>query len=660
MSFGTLSPTAYRGDIDGLRALAVLAVLAFHAFPGRLTGGFSGVDVFFVISGFLITGDICKRLDAGQFSLLDFYERRIRRIFPALIVVLVPCAVFGWVVLLPDELQQLLAHVAASAAFAQNFRLLAESGYFDSHSALKPMLHLWSLSIEEQFYLLCPLLLMAVRSPRLRLSLVVVLWLLSFGANVNRVGADPTGTYYLPHMRFWQILAGVVLALAPRPRLSTRACDALAGVGILLLLAGFVGLSKDARYPGWWGLVPTLGTVALIAAGPGTWLARQVFAQPTMTFIGRISYPLYLWHWPVLAFIRILDSTNAETPIKVLGLAASFILAVLTYRFVEQPLRRPPGLHRKAAGLALTMIAVGVVALALTLSGPALPRPFASLAANEDALRDLKLTQQLPQFPACSASARAAMPDLGYCLQGSTRPPTAAILGDSHAYHVFYGVAPLDTEREWLLAGNSSCPPLLGIHVKGPRTDCKQMSATALRAVADNPAIQTVVLAFLGSYAIEPLSVDGLPNDRGAAATVEMQDTQQQTKSNAEMIFLGLDRTITVLENAGKRIVLFIDVPTLPFQPADCVDRPFVKRTLQRCSVSRAAMLEQQATLRAVVQRLAQAHPALRTFDPLVGLCDGDTCAIKRGDMLVYRDGDHLSLRGSAFVAGHFLTWLGP
>ena len=419
-------------------------------------------------------------------------------------------------------------------------------------------------------------------------------------------------------------------------------------------------MNKDARYPGWWGLVPALGAVALIAAGPSTWLARQVFARPTMTFIGRISYPLYLWHWPVLAFIRILDSSNAETPIKVLGLAASFVLAVLTYRFVEQPLRRPPSLHRKAAGLALGMIAVGLVALALSLSGPALPRPFASLAANEDALRDLKFAQQLPQFPACSAGARAAMPDLGYCLQGSTRPPTAAILGDSHAYHVFYGVAPLDTRREWLMAGNSSCPPLLGIHVKGPRTDCKQMSATAIRAVADNPAIQTVVLAFLGSYAIEPLSVDGLPNDRGAAATVEMQNTLQPTPSNAEMMFRGLDRSITTLENARKRIVLFVDVPSLPFQPADCVDRPFIKRTLERCSVSRAAMLEQQATLRTVVQRLAQAHPALRTFDPLVSLCDGDTCAIKRGDMLVYRDGDHLSLRGSAFVAGHFLAWLGP
>jgi peptidoglycan/LPS O-acetylase OafA/YrhL len=662
MSVGTLSPAAYRGDIDGLRAVAVLAVLAFHAFPGRLTGGFSGVDVFFVISGFLISRDICKRLDAGQFSLLDFYERRIRRIFPALIVVLVPCAVFGWVVLLPDELQQLLAHVATSAAFVQNFRLLAESGYFDSQSALKPLLHLWSLSIEEQFYLLCPLLLMAVRSPRRRLGLVVVLWLLSFGANVNRIATDPTGAYYLPHTRFWEILAGVALALALalRARLNARACDALAGLGTLLLLAGFVGLNKDAHYPGWWGLVPTLGAVALIAAGPGTWLARHVFARPTMTFIGRISYPLYLWHWPVLAFIRILDSTNAGIPIKVLGLAASFILAVLTYRFVEQPLRRPSGLHRKAAGLALGMIAVGSVALALRLSGPALPRPFAPVADNEGALRDLNFVQQLPQFPACSASARAAMPDLGYCLQGSTRPPTAAILGDSHAYHVFYGVAPLDTRREWLMAGNSSCPPVLGIHVKGQRIDCKQMSATAVRAVADNPSIQTVVLAFLGSYVIEPLSVDGLPNDRGAAAALDMQDTLQTTHSNAEMMFRGLARSITVLENAGKRVVLFVDVPALPFQPADCVDRPLIKRTLERCSVSRSAMLEQQATLRRVVQRLAQAHPTLRTFDPLAGMCDGDTCAIKRGDMLVYRDGDHLSLRGSAFVAGHFLAWLGP
>ena len=666
------APTAagYRADIDGLRAVAVLAVLAFHAFPGRLAGGFSGVDVFFVISGYLIARDICTRLDERRFSLVDFYVRRIRRIFPALIVVLVATATFGWVVLLPDELKQLFSHVWSSAAFAQNFRLLAESGYFDTHSGLKPLLHLWSLSIEEQFYLVCPLLLMAVRAPALRWVLVGFLTLASFAANLWAVTADPAGAYYLPSTRSWQILAGVSIALAQlRPNrmlggLRSPRRNAMAWVGAALLALGFGSLNKSSPYPGWLGLLPTVGTALLMAAGPGSWLAANVLSRSSMAFIGRISYPLYLWHWPVLVFIRILDSSNPSTELKVAGLAMSGALAVLTYRFVER--REPPAAasrerrQRIAAGLATGMVCVGVAALALDRQTNELPRPIASIMANEGALRDLNFAQNAPRFLACSVTARTAMPGLGYCLQTSTRRPTAAIVGDSHAFHVFHGVAALAPQRGWLLAGNQSCPPVMGINVKDRLIDCGRLSELALRAVAADPSIATVVLAFHGSYATgaptAPASAADVPTEPAAQLT----DTMQASDNNTEMMFRGLDRAISLLEAASKSVVLFVDVPELPFQPRDCIDRPLAARRLENCSVTRASVLARQATLRGVVQRLAIGHVAMRVFDPLDTLCDARNCAVKRGDMLVYRDGDHLSLRGSEFLARPFLEWLGP
>ena len=659
------APSAYREDIDGLRAVAVLAVLAFHAFPGRLSGGFSGVDVFFVISGFLISRNICARLDDRRFSLLDFYARRVRRIFPALLVVLAACAVFGWVVLLPDELTQLFDHVWSSAAFVQNFRLLAESGYFDTDSALKPLLHLWSLSIEEQFYLLCPLLLMQVRAPRLRLALVLLLTLLSFTANLRWVVSDPAGAYYLPHTRFWQILAGVVLALAPRARLNTQLRGAIAWLGALLLTAGFALLTKGVRYPGWWGLVPTLGAVFLIGAGPDSWLAINVLSRRAVTFIGRISYPLYLWHWPILVFIRILGATtNPSTTAKIVGLGASFVLAMLTYWFIEQPGQRDAagaeGSQRRVTELVLAMVCVGSIALILGRWNAPLPRPIASMAANESALRDLNFAQYVPKFPACSEAERAAMQGLGYCMRSAARNPTAAILGDSHAYRIFSGVASIDTRRVWLLAGNQSCPPVIGLRMEDDQIDCLRMSESAIRAVAADPAIATVVLAFWGGYASNPTRASGVPDDPDGAKSIELKDTLGPSDSNAEMMLRGLDRSITALEAASKQVVLFVDVPGLPFQPRDCIDRPLAERKVDTCSITRALALARQGTLRGLLQRLAEAHPALRWFDPLPYLCEGNTCPVKRGDLLMYQDSNHLSLRGSAFLARPFLQWLGP
>ncbi len=658
-----LPKVAYRADIDGLRALAVLAVLAFHAFPGRLSGGFSGVDVFFVISGFLIGSDIVSRLDDGRFSLRDFYIRRVRRIFPALLPVLVSCALFGWVTLLPDELRQLLKHLTASALFFENFQLISESGYFDSRSAFKPLLHLWSLSIEEQFYMLCPLVLMALSNRRSRLWMVGLLTLASFVLNLGLVASDSTITYYLPQTRAWQILSGVMVALMPplTPRPGLQQLRGWIAAGGLLVLAGcFWLLGGVAGYPAAWGLLPVLGTVCLISSGNETAVARKLLSIRWLCYLGRISYPLYLWHWPLLAFLRVVYEDNPTTTAKTFALVMALGLAVATHHIIELPLRLSNRRGLQAAGLALALALVAVSAWTLNTTEVKLFRPESILNLNEAANIDVSVIHNQRRFEACRPHWRIATSGLGYCQQTGSAEPVAAILGDSHAQHVFNGVAQLDKRKGWLLLGNSSCPPLFGVQVvSSDRNDCIGLTEAAIRALSAEPAMQTVVLAFYGHYS-EELGLIETPVNHVWRSKISMRDTEDISNLDPEeMVFRGLDRAVQNLTAAGKKVVLYLDVPELPFQPRDCVERPFFRRKVSLCSIPRSSAWAQQATMRRIARRLTDKHPELSVFNPIDILCDSENCAVMQEDMLVYRDTHHLSLRGSEMLGRSFLNWLG-
>jgi peptidoglycan/LPS O-acetylase OafA/YrhL len=269
--------TKYRPDIDGLRAIAVMLVVIFHAFPEAMPGGFIGVDIFFVISGFLITGIVVRELDRKRFSLLAFYNRRIKRIFPALIVVLCVTLVLGWLWMLPAAYAQLSSDVFASAAFFANIALLLQSGYFDIESARKPLLHLWSLGIEEQFYLFWPLMLMLVA--RLRLSMlaaVAVLGVASFVLNVALIGSTPVATFYLPFTRAWELLAGAALACGWSQVSQTGAASNVrASVGILLIATAAGVLDTKSAFPGWWGPLARRRRRAAVICARGVVLPRS-------------------------------------------------------------------------------------------------------------------------------------------------------------------------------------------------------------------------------------------------------------------------------------------------------------------------------------------------------------------------------------------------
>lgn len=355
----SLVHSAYRADIDGLRAIAILAVVIFHAFPAILPGGFIGVDIFFVISGFLISTIVFSSLEHDCFSLIEFYARRVRRIFPALIVVLTACLVIGWIVLFPDEYTQLGKHTSASAGFIQNFILLRESGYFDNSAETKPLLHFWSLAVEEQFYIFWPLLLAFVwRHHWNFFRITVVIALVSFIANLHLIASGrPMAAFYLPFSRFWELMIGGVLAYATlhRSKLIKTSKNTQSLLGFALLFAGFILLNKEKNFPGWWALLPTTGTFFILAAGPASWLNNKLLANRLMVWVGLISYPLYLWHWPLLSFLHILKG-NVSNSLRLIAVGSSILLAWLTYRFIEKPIRA--GSLKISASLATTLVII--------------------------------------------------------------------------------------------------------------------------------------------------------------------------------------------------------------------------------------------------------------------------------------------------------------
>lgn len=367
----------YRADIDGLRAFAVLAVVIFHAFPSTLRGGFVGVDIFFVISGYLISSIIFKSLDKGGFSFTEFYARRIRRIFPALILVLISCLIVGWFSLMAVEYQSLGKHVAAGLGFVQNIILFGESGYFDTASELKPLLHLWSLGIEEQFYLVFPvlaLLLWRVRSFALYFLLLVVL--LSFSLSVYEVRVSPEAAFYLPAGRAWELLVGSLLAyeslynkvglarIGGKLALSNSSIGYISKIvrdlgsllGFLLLVASLVTIYKGRPFPGSWALAPVIGSALIILSGPSAWLNRHLFSSRAMVWLGLISYPLYLWHWPILSFLKIISADTPSQTDILLAVLLSVVLAWLTYILIEKRFRG--GMPKVGGSISLVVLSL--------------------------------------------------------------------------------------------------------------------------------------------------------------------------------------------------------------------------------------------------------------------------------------------------------------
>lgn len=490
------SAVGYRPDIDGLRAVAVSLVVVFHAFPSVLPGGFAGVDVFFVISGYLISSIILAEHRAGRYSILAFYKRRIRRIFPALLAVFAACLGAGWLLLLPGELGQLGKHVAGGAGFISNILFWDETGYFDAAAELKPLLHLWSLGVEEQFYIFWPVLLWGiVRLGRRPAPLILGLAALSFAVNLWQVGHDPSAAYFLPLSRFWELMLGGLLAGLSQRDLAViapyRSWVAAGGAGLIVLGAALLDAAKP--FPGWWGLLPTLGAVALIAAGPGAWVNRVVLARPLMVGIGLISYPLYLWHWPLLAFTRIHFLGAPAAPALGAAAAASVVLAWATYRFIEQPLRRRPQSEGNTQAVALggLMAVAGAAGIALFAAG-GVPARMPEVAAFDAAYANYRYgqthdlaTHDRQECNFYDIAGKAPRPAIAESCTTPRTGKSVLVWGDSHAQHLQYGLRKaLEPGVSVLQVGASGCRPSLVPWPEDPLGSCTTANRHALERIA--------------------------------------------------------------------------------------------------------------------------------------------------------------------------------
>ena len=634
-----LTHPKYRPDIDGLRAIAVLSVVIYHAFPDTLKAGFIGVDIFFVISGYLISSIIFENIDRDSFSFAQFYGRRIKRIFPALTLVLFSCLVFGWFGLLGDEYKQLGKHVAAGAGFVSNFYFWQEVGYFNNAAETKPLLHLWSLAIEEQFYIVWPLLVWVTwRRKTLFLVLFATLLLGSFAYNVYLVRPDPTATFYSPATRIWELLTGVLLAY-----FSTQAKQNIAAtsetwqpsqamrqfasaLGVLLLAFGLYKIDRGRPFPGTWALFPVLGSFLLIFAGPTAWFNRFVLSNRLLVWVGLISFPLYLWHWPMLSFMRIVESETPSLGYRVLAVGLSVLLAWMTYYFVEKPIRANGKSGFKIAALTACVAALGIAGLFIFQHNGVPVRAAAQI-------NGVNTWDNLSFATPCKFITNGPNHD-DWCNIGNApnKPPTTLLIGDS----VGNNFAPMlqsyseqagDSTFVFRQFGRGLCHGFSEVAYE----NCQELVKAAHGYIEKTPSVDTIILA-----ANWPLYFNGF--DRIGSTPV----SSQQFKA-------AFEKNVAYYQGLGKRVIVFL-APPVGANPRACLTRPIRFSEKSSCNLAMTEALHNDGPYRAYFAAYLKSIN-VDTFDPFKYLCDEKICKVTDGTRIYYVDHEHFSIFGGQFVA---------
>ena len=618
---GTANPRhaagRYRRDIDGLRALAILPVLLFHAHVPGFSGGYVGVDIFFVISGYLITGIIAREVDEGRFSLARFYERRFRRIMPALaLMILVVLGGAAWLYL-PGDLEGVPRSALAATLFASNLWFFTDTGYFSGGADVKPLLHTWSLAVEEQYYIGFPILLMllARHAPRWRTGIVAAIAAGSLALAIV-MQRDTSGfTFYLLPTRAWELFAGALLALGVVPVVRARWLrEAIAGCGLAAIALSVLLYDRTTIFPGVTALPPVLGAAALIHAAPGTRIGRMLGWRP-LVGLGLISYSLYLWHWPLIVFTEYATDLPLSGGTQVAVIAASLLAGTLSWRVVERPFRDSQRVPRRAIFL-FTGAAMGllcVMALALLAMG-GWPSRFAPQVLTQ-------MAGQKDFAPTRKQCHDTFMRNATPCALGAAVPPDAMLWGDSHGVELAYALS-LDAKaqnRSLIERTTSSCPPVLGYQAKDAR--CAAANQAAFDAIRADPEIRRVYLAAFWAN-----------GDFDYPA------------------FVGkLDRTIAAIRGLGRQVVLIGPVPPQPFDvPRRLAHLAQAGQLEQARGIDRAHVEARTVHLRALFARWQARGVSL--IDPVAALCTTGTCAIERDGKPLYFDSHHLSTAGARWV----------
>lgn len=665
---------AYRSDIDGLRALAIFVVVIFHAFPEWLHGGFVGVDVFFVISGYLISGILYRGLAMGNFSFAEFYARRIKRIFPALTLVIFACLAFGWVALLADEYKMLGKHGAAGAAFVSNIVYWQEAGYFDKTAELKPLLHLWSLGIEEQFYIFWPVLIFVAYKARYNLlAFIFTFFAVSFVANVVFTACYPVFSFYLPLTRGWELLAGGMLAyfnlhkrveirdwlvskFGVRRALTLLAIslqDLGAWLGLVLVLSAAIGFNKEIYFPGFWAVMPVAGAVLIIAAGPEAWINRKILASKPVVFIGLISYPLYLWHWPLLVFLRI-TTPDASFISRLAIVLSSLLLAWLTYQLLEKYIR-----GRRTWIVTFTLVVVMLVLAASSLNIYSRDGLGFRHKQVESQLEPLKWDERSLNRQSDCLNDFGKLGSEGYCLRSSLAPISVALIGDSHANHLFYGLEAFYAKsgRGLINLGSGGCPPFFDLESRNVTVGevCQGKMNYALEYALNNPNIKTIILS--GS-SLQYTSDERAGNEMREGDFQLNATSVAVAERNIDVFADAMDKTIKRLLHSGKEVIFAIDIPEIGFDPKSCFASSFMKLTNRMpktpCATEKQEVFHRSQLYKARVSEILDKYPPVKRWDPADYLCDERYCWAIIGGKAIYRDSAHLSLDGSMYLGSKF------
>jgi len=664
-----LTHPKYRGDIDGLRAVAVLSVVTFHAFPDWIRGGFVGVDVFFIISGYLISSIILSNLQRGTFSFSEFYIRRIKRIFPALILVLVTCWILGWFLFLPDEYRRLGKHIAGGAGFLSNFLFWQEAGYFDNAAMTKPLLHLWSLGIEEQYYVVWPLILYAAFKRHFNFLIVIsVITLASFSFNVYVSDGDPVQGFYSPLTRAWELLIGSMLAYLTLHKISIseKVCQALSTalgksvvvsdaarkwlnhvkslIGTFLICSAFLLINKESLFPGWWALLPTVSAFLIISAGEHAWLNRTLLSSRLLIWFGLISYPLYLWHWPLLSFTNVILGEAPPVEMRIILVLVSIGLAWLTYVYVEKPIRFNKSM-RPAVMMSVVLTLVGLLGVLTYFMERNGDRFYRSITSLNPALAS-NVYGGLPAstINECGINDPQEKVRFAVCSKDSREPVKYALLGDSKAESIYPGLVKTSTDDgRWLFIGGVSArkgSPLPVLSNDPIYAGVQEITSIAVARINALSEIQTVVLvaATRGLFRLgNNYSIESLPSSKNYPAALE-----------------GLSNVVNRFVGAGKKVVLVVDNPSFK-EPKLCVKRKTIfdsvnnyieSKERSNCSISIERHMELSQQYRQLLSEVQKLHPEMVSiFETFEHLCDVKTglCLPYKNEKLLYSYSDHIS-----------------
>ena len=655
------APIGYRRDIDGLRSVAVLPVVLFHAGYSLFSGGYVGVDIFFVISGFLITSILVRELGEDRFSILHFYERRARRILPALFFVIVATLIAGWFILKPDLYADLGKSTASALLFSSNIWFwLFSGGYFAGPTDYLPMLHTWSLAVEEQYYIFFPLLLIVIFKLG-RKWLKPIIWACvigSFALAMWLTPVSPSASFYLLPSRVWELGAGALLAIGAVPQLRSAALrEALAMLGLALIAFAVFAYEPTTPFPGLAALPPVLGSALIIYAGQsGVTLVGRLLSLAPMVFVGLISYSLYLWHWPIMALWRNLNGTvHLDQWERIVAIALAFALATVSWRIVESPFRAAPARGGFSRGKIFTfsgagMAVLGAVCAALLLTNGVTQRfsPEQRQAARQvftayEPAKNCGGARQIENL--CLFPAEADSADVDWLLWG-----------DSHARGALPAVAEIAMQRGHVLAfGNKGgCPPLPGVYRSDvPMSDndsCSRMGQRMLDYALETPGIETVVIVARWTQYVEGNRTIAEPD--GYLDLIARPGTEgaSEERDNAAIIEDRLGAIIDSLREAGKNVVIFGTVPEADFEvPRLMQDEALFGRPAPD-TLSRAYVDERQARADPLIRRIAAEHGA--SFVSLVNaMCgEGEACPVRIGDRSLYRDNNHISDFGAEWI----------